>query len=167
MIAARGHVELAFLEPDLQTTTPQCVPFIAGAIAWGWKLAQDGHCNLVDSYSGATHLQDFRKMPKRGCRRIIQCRFRSAALLVLTEPGMTLQMFHKRCLEDSIFFRHCLRHPRYARKREQLLSWFAEQRRHIDVSDKLSHDRRLIVPCHGGAPDLIAKLATQYEGGLR
>jgi hypothetical protein len=156
------HVCLEFEEPDLRSEHPACLPYVAAALACGWRLVKDGSPNHTDALHGMKHLQDFKHASPAKLGRLITFRF-VAATRIIEGEGVSLEGFIARCQQDKAYFRAAQGRQWYERWLELLKVAMMQERRSLLAAEPEAHDRTLIVPMRGARPEITHRFAVMYE----
>jgi hypothetical protein len=170
-------VPITFEEPDVLTGSPACFPLVAGALAFGWKLAQDWHANYADDTTGLPNLADYKTADPAKCRRFITFRFAQAERTIEGEKmgadGFIDRLILSGCVEgvrdagklsaDTAFIRAVFQHPRQAAWLNVLRTECPKVPRNFAPTAHRDYGRTLLVPAWGTPDELIKRIHAHYE----
>jgi len=160
---AQPVILVSWVCDELEATArvTQAEHLAAALITAGFRLAAG--INREDCYEGLRHVSEI-----KGCRldqltRVITWRF--VADEVKREGWrMGVQEFAQRWREDEAW-RAKFRGATFEQILAMLLTAIEDQRPCFKLSNPEAHDRELIIPV-GGDPEMIARLARDYENGF-
>lgn len=159
-----GTCSVSFVEPDLTTNQPSCLPLVAAALSMGWKLGAGGQVNLDDVLIGPLHIQDFKRSSQRQVTRQLTWRFQTARLNIEGEL-MGVDRFLCRLSEDPRLLGVVRKRPNFEHYLNQLAAHCRKMFPSLKVSDESAHDRTLIVPMVGSAT-WKQRFVDGYENGF-